>query len=240
MGNNHLGNPKAVQTGYYSSIILVILTLITFGMAMAAIPNSGAFCQADCFEYPYLDTLSEYPGDYIWMYPAIVLMLTFMIMVLAIHASASDENKVFSHISLAFATVSTILLSVCYFIQITVVPSSLMNGETAGITLLTQYNPHGVFIAMEELGYIMMSFAFIFLVPVFGSKDRIEFAIRWIYIIAFIIIVISFAIISIKYGSERQDRFEVMIISVDWLVLIVNGILTSILFRRKLKAQAGN
>jgi hypothetical protein len=115
-----------------------------------------------------------------------------------------------------------------------------MNGETAGITLLTQYNPHGVFIALEELGYIMMSFTFIFLVPVFGGQNRIESAIRWIYIIAFIIIVISFAIISIKYGSERQDRFEVMIISVDWLVLVVNGVLTGILFRRILKAQAGN
>jgi hypothetical protein len=240
MESNHHMNRKAALTGYYSSVLLAILTLITFGLAMAAIPNSGAFCRAGCFEYPYLDTLSEYPGDYLWMFPAIMLMFTFMISILAIHASASDEKKIFSHISLAFALVSTILLSVCYYIQITVVPVSLMNGETAGITLLTQYNPHGVFIAVEELGYIMMSFSFIFLAPVFNGKNRTESAVRWIYIIAFSIIVISFVTISLKYGSERQDRFEVMIISVDWLVLVVNGILISCVFRRKWRTQTGD
>jgi hypothetical protein len=129
MERNLHGNRKAVLTGYYASVLLAILTLITFGLAMAAIPNSGAFCPADCFEYPYLDTLSEYPGDYLWMYPAIVLMITFMISMVAIHATSTDENKIFSHISLAFTTVSTILLSVCYFIQITVIPASLMNGN---------------------------------------------------------------------------------------------------------------
>ena len=37
-----------------------------------------------------------------------------------------------------------------------------MNGETDGIALLTQYNGHGIFIAMEELGYITMSISFLF------------------------------------------------------------------------------
>lgn len=32
-----------------------------------------------------------------------------------------------------------------------------MHGETEGITLLTQYNAHGIFIALEELGYLLMS-----------------------------------------------------------------------------------
>jgi hypothetical protein len=32
-----------------------------------------------------------------------------------------------------------------------------MHGETEGITLLTQYNAHGIFIVLEELGYLLMS-----------------------------------------------------------------------------------
>jgi hypothetical protein len=124
---------------------------------------------------------------------------------------------------------------VCYFIQFTVVPASLLHGETEGISLLTQYNPHGVFIALEELGYLMMSLSFIFLVPIFSTKNRLENTIRYVYMVAFILTVVSFVIISMKYGAEKQDRFEVVAISVNWLALIVNGILTGIFFRRVLR-----
>jgi hypothetical membrane protein len=228
-------NITTIRIGYHSSIVLTIITIITFGLAMTAIPNSGAFCPGDCFEYPYIDTLSEYPKDYLWMYPATILVMTFMVFVVSIHSFASKNVKIVSRVSLTFAVISTIVLLVCYFIQYTVVPASLLHGETKGISLLTQYNPHGVFIALEELGYLMMSLSFIFLVPIFSNKNRLENTIRYVYIIAFILTVVSFVIISIKYGAEKQDRFEVVVISINWLVLIINGTLTGIFFRRVLR-----
>jgi len=235
MEYNHDEKINVNRIGYYSSIFLTIITIITFGLAMTAIPNSGAFCPGDCLEYPYLDTLSEFPKDYLWMFPATILMITFMIFVISVHSFASEKNKIFSQISLTFAIISTIVLLVCYFIQFSVIPASLLNGETEGIALLTQYNPHGIFVVLEELGYIMMSFTFLFLAPVFANKNSIETVIRWIFIIAFILTIISFVLISIKYGIVRQDRFEVIVISIDWLVLIIIGILTSIVFRKALK-----
>ena len=45
--------------------------------------------------------------------------------------------------------------------------------------------------------------------------------------------------ISAYYGLERMDRFEIAAISIDWLVLVVNGILLSLLFRRRLKQSRG-
>ena len=44
---------------------------------------------------------------------------------------------------------------------------------------------------------------------------------------------VSLVAISAMFGLERLDRFEVVVISIDWLVLIVNGVLLSILFRRQ-------
>jgi len=44
-------------------------------------------------------------------------------------------------------------------------------------------------------------------------------------------------VISISYGLDRMDRFEVAVISIDWLVLIINGVLLSVLFRRQLKVK---
>jgi hypothetical protein len=112
-----------------------------------------------------------------------------------------------------------------------------MSGETEGITLLTQYNAHGVFIILEELGYLLMSLSFLFMAPVFVNKNRLESAVRWVFVISFALTVIAFTLISINYGLDRQDRFEVAVISIDWLVLIVNGVLLSLVFKRQLKSN---
>jgi len=39
------------------------------------------------------------------------------------------------------------------------------------------------------------------------------------------------------FGIERQDRFEVIVISINWLVLIINGILLSVFFNRRFKGD---
>lgn len=226
---------KINRVGYYSSLFLSTITFVTFGFAMTAIPNSGAFCPGDCFKYPYLDTLAEFPRDYLWIFVAPILVITYMIFVSVLHGSASEKNKIYSRIALIFAIVSAVVLLLAYFTQISVIPASLLNEETKGITLWTQYNPHGLFIALEELGYIMMSFSFLFLSFIYTNKSSLHKAIRWIYLLAFIFTVFSFVLISVKYGIDRKDRFEVLVISVDWLVLIINGILTSKLYRRAIK-----
>ena len=46
-------------------------------------------------------------------------------------------------------------------------------------------------------------------------------------------------VISLIYGLERLDRFEVVVISIDWLVLMVNGVLLSILFKRQPQSAGG-
>lgn len=234
-------NPKdydtktANQVGFYAAILAVVTTLITFGFAMTAVPISGANCPAECIEYPYLDTFSHFPKDYLWMYPAIILILVYVTLMAAIHAYAGSGKKIFSHIGLSFALITAVILLVDYFVQFSVVPVSLANGETEGIALLTQYNPHGVFIALEELGYLLMALSFLFVAPVFAGKGRMETAVQWIFIASFVLVIISLAVISVNYGIERLDRFEVFAISINWLVLIFNGILLSIIFRKQLK-----
>jgi hypothetical protein len=42
---------------------------------------------------------------------------------------------------------------------------------------------------------------------------------------------VVFAVIAVNYGLDQQDRFEVLIISINWLVLLINGPLTSAPFR---------
>jgi hypothetical protein len=117
-----------------------------------------------------------------------------------------------------------------------VVPVSLMNGQTAGIPLLIQYNPYGAFIVLEELGYLLMGLSFAFLAPVFAGGGRLAWAIRWVFWGGFVLIVVFLGAISALYGLGRMDRFEIAAISIDWLVLLINGVLLSFLFRRREEA----
>jgi hypothetical protein len=150
----------------------------------------------------------------------------------SIHGFAESARRVFSQVGLSFALISAVVLLSDYYVQFSVVPVSLMNEETEGLPLLIQYNPHGVFLALEELGYLMMSLSFLFAGIALSGRNRLETVIRWIFIVGFALVVLAFAFVSTRYGLERLDRFEVLVISIDWLILAINGILLSIVFRR--------
>jgi hypothetical protein len=229
----------ANRVGQYSAILTALTTVVTFGLAITAVPNAGAGCKENCVQYPYLDTLSEFPGDYLWMPPAMILLVLYVILVVSIHAHAAPEKRVYGQIGLSFALLSAVVLLGDYFVQFSVVPISLMNGQTEGIALLTQYNPHGVFIVLEELGYLLMSLSFLFLAPVFAHQGRLASAVRWVFVAGFVLTTAFLVVISAYYGLERMDRFEIAAISIDWLVLVVNAILLSVLFRRRLKQSRG-
>lgn len=228
----------AISVGFYVAILTTAVTLVTFALAMTAIPISGSNCPGDCIDYPYLDTVDQFPRDYRWMLPAMVLLLLYVILMVCIHGYAPRQKRVYGQIGVAFSIMSATILTSAYFIQFFVVPVSLMNGETVGITLLTQYNPHGIFIAMEELGYLIMSLSFLFAALVFTNKTRLENAVRWLFLIGCTLTMVALAAISSRYGLERLDRFEVAVISIDWLVLLVNGVLLSLVFRNAQKQNS--
>jgi len=228
-------NTINLKVGYYSSIVLTVLTFLTFGFAMIAIPPSGPYCPCNCMEYPFKEILSYYPRDYYWMYFVIFQLFAYLIFIISNHIIALQERKIFSTISVVFASISATALLIAYFTQFAVIPISLMKGETEGIAILTQYNGHGIFIVLEELGYIMMSIAFLFLGFSFTQKNNLEKSIRLILLLPIIIIVLSFIFYSFKYGIDRHYRFEVVAITVNWLVTITTGILVSIFFKRLMK-----
>ena len=217
--------------GYYTSILMTVITLITLVIAFLTPPVSGPYCPGDCIEYPFPGIESRFPRDYFWMYGAIFLNIIFVILVVCIHYFASLEKKIFSQVGLAFAVISASILVTNYFLQVSVIQPSLLKGETDGILLLTQFNSHGVFIALEEIGLLMMSLTFLFIAFVFKG-NRLEKSIRWIFISGFLLAIFSLIVMSVIHGIHREYHFEVWVITINWLVLIVSGILLARLFRR--------
>lgn len=225
-----------LKFGYYSSLLLSLLTIITFGFAMTAIPPSGPYCPENCMGYPFSDLLLYYPRDYYWMYLAVFQLFAFVIFMVTNHVIAAVDKKLFTFISIAFALISSTVLLLAYFTQFSVVPISVMKGETEGIALITQYNEHGLFIAMEELGYITMSISLFFLAFSYNKNTRIESVIRLILTAQLFLTILAFIFYVVKYGIARSYLFEVATISINWFVLIIVGILISIHFHIRLKA----
>ena len=224
---------KYVQkVGFYTAITTAILAATTFGVAIFTPPMSGPYCTNSCFGYPYADAVSRFPRDYYWMYFAIVLTLAFYVLMVCIHHFAGKDAAIFSHIGLSFALLSTAILVTDYFVQVSVIQPSLAQGESEGIALLTQFNGHGVFIALEEIGFLMMSLSVLFMAPVFSGRSKLERALRWLFIVCAALTLLSFLAYSIFYGINREYRFEVASISFNWITLIVSGVLLSVLFRR--------
>ena len=198
-------------------------------MAVTTLPRSGPSCAFDtCVTYPYTDITEYFPRDYYWMIPATVLLAPYVMLLAYIHVQASENKKAFSLASLAFGAMSTAVLASLYFTQLTVVNASLDRGETDGLSLISQYNPHGLFIAGESVGYLLMSLGFLSLAAVFDRGDRLTAALRWVFLLASVAAFVFLIVLISIHGSDLEYRFEIAVISINWTTLILGGFLLSV------------
>jgi hypothetical protein len=104
--------------------------------------------------------------------------------------------------------------------------------------LFTQYDPHGLFIALETLAYSMMTVALLFAAPAFadGRGGRAERATRGLFILGFMLAVAAF--VGLAVLGHDLVAFEVTVLMITWIVLIASGTLLSVVFRRAGQAVA--
>lgn len=233
IGNGSQEDKDVRTLGTVSSISLAVVTSATFVIAFLTPPISGPFAAGARITYPYTDALTRFPRDYIWMYPAMLLMLIIVVYMVCIEHYSSPIQKIYSRIALILASLAAGIIFVDYFVQVTVIQPSLLSNELQGIALLTQYNPHGLFIALEEAGYLLLSTAILFLTPVFTGPGKIRKALRWTSVLCFAFTIFSLTVISIMYGVNREYRFEVAVITFDFIALILLGTLSTRLFNNR-------
>lgn len=215
-----------LRAGVVAARVTTGLTIVSFGLALTAVP--------DVVPYPFATEriAEQWPGDYWWMYTAMLLMLSFVAMVAAVHRYARPARQLYSLLGLCAAVLSAAVLLIDYFVQVTVMQPSLEKRQLDGWTLLTQYNPNGVFIALEELGYLLMALALVCLVPVFDGRDRVQRALRLLLTGCFTLAIGALVAVSALRGIDRGDDFEIAVISIVWLTLIAAGPLVATVLRR--------
>jgi hypothetical protein len=208
----------------YLAVALAVVAAVALGLGIMAVPISGANCTSGCISYPYLDTVDRFPRDYLWMYAAIVMVILYLLFMVALRVVAAPAVDLVWRMAVAVSVAATVVLAATYFTQSSVVPASLAAGQTEGIPLLTMYNPHGLFIALEETGYLLMSLSFLLAALAVTGAGKVVRAIRWVFGLGFALPLLAFIVYTAVYGLDRQDRFE---------VLIVNGILVALILRRR-------
>jgi hypothetical protein len=218
--------------GFWAALGTCITTLVTFLMAILTPPLSGPLCKEDCFDYPYLAVAARFPRDYGWMFSAVPATLLYVAFMLALQARVRPERRLVGELGVVLCVMGALTLLGDYAIQLAVIQPSLLAGETDGISLLTQYNPHGVFIALEELGYLFMSGSLACMALALPSSTRLEQAVRWLFAAGLVAALAALAYFMIQYGHRREYLFEIAVISIVWLTLIPGTFMMAAVFRR--------
>lgn len=154
-----------------TSSLFAVLWFVTFNMQ-------------DVFQsVPNWKNLQEYAKAFhisrlTYIYPSMLLAITYLIMVVCIHRNISESKKLWSHIALVVGILYAAMASINYNIQAVAVRMSLAANETGGIELFLPDNNHSVFTALAN-SYVYMSVSLFFLGFAFttGKKEK---WIRWL------------------------------------------------------------
>lgn len=109
-------------------------------------------------------------GLVVLLTPSLLLGPSFLVLVVSIHQIAPLDKRVWSHVAVVFATVYAVLISLVYFVQLTLVAPRLASGRIAGVEAFV-FVPFDSFLyAVDILGYCFMNMATLFAAPVFTGS----------------------------------------------------------------------
>jgi hypothetical protein len=119
----------------------------------------------DVFQILQIIGLLGKPWDEILIYgSSLFIAIPFMLAMLALYYLTPDDKKFWSHAAVLFAAMYAIYVNLNYVVQLTaVIPYA------APDPVLIQ-TPHSLFWTVDALGYISLSLATLFAVPLFAKQ----------------------------------------------------------------------
>ena len=107
---------------------------------------------------------------------SLIIATPFLVAMLALHSTVSEEKKFWTHTAVVFAVIYTTYNTLNYVVQLTtVIPAGYswtfenQQGTVGPLSLLNQ-TPHSLFWDVDGLGYIFLNLATLFAFPVFQKR----------------------------------------------------------------------
>jgi len=224
---------SASRLGVWVAPSTAAVGVVSLVVSVSTPVRSGPWCNDGCVAYPYTDVAAFVPRDYLWIYPEVLLVLLFVVLAACLLHWVPPQRRLSAAVAVCFAVIGAAVLVVDYGIQLTVLQPAVLSGQTEGLSALTMYNPRGVFIALENVGYAVFGVAFVFLGGALaGASSRRERAVHWVFIVGGVLILAALVLSAAIYRADLDYWFELMSLSITWLVLIVSGTLLTVVFGR--------
>ena len=109
-------------------------------------------------------------GLVVLLTPSLFLGSSFLVLMVSIHHLAAPERRIWSHTAVVFATAYAVLISIVYFVQLTLVAPRVMRGQVEGIEPFLFVPFNSFLYAVDILGYCFMSVSTLFAAPVFAGS----------------------------------------------------------------------
>jgi hypothetical protein len=140
----------------------------------------------------------------------------FLLAILALHYTVPNEKKIWSHAALLFAVIYTVYVTLNYVVQLaTVIP---MTATAEEIRILNQ-TPHSLLRDADGLGYIFMSLATLFAVPVFAQQG-LERWVKWFFLANGLMI----PLVAVTYFYPNYS-LAVLLLSFPWGITLPGSML---------------
>ena len=118
-------------------------------------------------------------SEYVTMAPSVFIPLAWVPLMLVISRWEAEERRIFGDIAVAFAVMYGALLTMNYFVALTVTIPKGGQGPDVGILAI---QPQSFFLALETVGYTLMSLSALFASFLFSGRG-LRGWIRWMLMI---------------------------------------------------------
>lgn len=166
---------KVTGMGFWSSVLLVILSIAFIVSVVATYYVNHSF---DWWGGGEKAPLTFYVSLTLALLSAVLLTM----LMVSIHFYAPEEKKIFSNIAVAFTLIGVALISLNYYVQLTVVLKQFLADNTEGLQMFIYQNTASVMFAVDIVGYFFIGLAMFFVAPVFGN-GLLELFIRWFFVL---------------------------------------------------------
>ncbi len=207
------------------SLAVLVVGAVAAAVSVTTPPRSGPFCRSACLTFPYLGADAFVPRDYWWMYPQSLLVLLGLVLLVCVRHALPSDVGVLGAVGVALWGVGTAVLLADYAVQLAVVQPSLLRGGGVQVAPLTQYDPAGVFIGLEDVGYLLLGLALVPVAAAFRGRRHRERALRWLLAAAGGTTVALLPVLAVAYGADLAYRYEVAAIALVWVGLLTGAVL---------------
>ncbi len=176
-------NQLSAKLGFWSALLSAV-TFIVFTVCFVAIfIVNPLFTWTNLSDYVETVNSTNQFFKYVAQFMMLLFAPLFVVLLASIEEYAHSEKKILARIALYFGIIFSMLISINYFMQLSVVRQNIAKGDLVGLEHLIMVNPGAAILAINMLGWtLFFGLSSLFAGMVF-SGSRLEKVIRYAFLL---------------------------------------------------------